>query len=632
VTERFSLLSANDIHLFSQGRHAHLYDTLGAHLVNANGREGTLFSLWAPNAARVSVIGEFNNWDVDAHPLHRREQSGIWEGLIAEAGKGSLYKFHVHSVRGNYAADKADPFAKLAEQPPGTASVVWDQSYEWGDGDWLAQRKRQDWCSRPVAIYEIHLGSWRRTDSHQWLNYRDTGEQLADYAAEMGFTHVEFLPVMEHPFYGSWGYQTIGYFAPTSRYGSPQDFMWLIDRLHQRGIGVILDWVPSHFPADEHGLGYFDGTHLYEYEDIRERIHPDWNSLIFDYSRPEVRSFLLSSAAFWLDQYHVDALRVDAVASMLYRDYSRRPGEWISNKYGGRENIEAIEFLRQVNEYIGREFPGAQTIAEESTAWPMVSRAAYAGGLGFSFKWDMGWMHDTLRYMAQDPYFRKYHHHELTFRMNYAFSESFVLPLSHDEVVHGKSSLVSKMPGDTWQKFASLRLLYAYMWAQPGKKLLFMGGEFAQWSEWRHDAQLDWSLLDSEPHAQMRMLVGSLNHLYRSERALHERETEAAGFQWIDCHDSEKNVISFLRKPSRPEGTVLVICNFSPVPRQNYRLGAPLSGAWKEILNTDAPEFGGSGVGNLGGAETVPIPLHGQRQSLTITLPPLAALYFRWES
>jgi 1,4-alpha-glucan branching enzyme len=448
---------------------------------------------------------------------------------------------------------------------------------------------------------------------------------------EMGYTHVELLPVMEHPFYGSWGYQTTSYFAPTSRYGSPQDFMWLIDHLHQRGIGVILDWVPSHFPADEHGLSYFDGTYLYEYEDARERIHPDWNSIIFNYARPEVRSFLLSTALFWLDKYHVDALRVDAVASMLYRDYSRRPGEWLPNRYGGRENIEAIEFLRQLNEQVAHNFPGVQTIAEESTAWPMVSRPVYAGGLGFGFKWDMGWRHDTLHYMSQDPFFRKYVHHELTFRMNYAFSENFMLPLSHDEVVHGKASLISKMPGDKWQKFANLRLLYAYMWAQPGKKLLFMGGEFGQWSEWNHDGQLDWPLLQQAEHGNIRMLLGTLNHLYKTERALHELETEASSFQWIDCNDSEKNVLSFLRKPPDAGGTVLVVCNFSPVSRVNYRLGVPLSGAWKEILNTDASEFGGSGVGNIGGAATVPIPLHGHLQSLTITLPPLGALYFRWE-
>jgi 1,4-alpha-glucan branching enzyme len=627
MTEAVSLLSDNDLYLFNEGTHARLYSRLGAHVIPDRG--GTYFAVWAPNAEAVSVVGGFNDWNPDAHSLAPRAQSGIWEGFVPGVGHGAIYKFHVRSRRLGYRANKADPFATFAEQPPSTASVVWDLSYEWGDNWWMSDRAQRNWYDSPVSTYEVHLGSWRR-DGQRWLNYREYGTQLADYVSEMGFTHVELLPVMEHPFYGSWGYQTTGYFAPTSRYGTPQDFMWLIDHLHQRGIGVILDWVPSHFPQDEHGLGYFDGTHLYEHDDPRLGFHPDWNSLIFNYGRNEVRSFLLSSAAFWLDKYHADGIRVDAVASMLYRDYSRKAGEWIPNRYGGRENIEAVEFLRQFNEHVFRDFPGVQTIAEESTAWPMVSKPTYIGGLGFGFKWDMGWMHDTLKYMSQDAFFRKYHHHELTFRMVYAFTENFMLPLSHDEVVHGKGSLLTKMPGDNWQKFANLRLLYAYMWTQPGKKLLFMGGEFGQWTEWNHESPLDWALLGFEIHRHVRMLLGSLNHLYKSEPALHYAEGQPSSFEWIDCHDAEKSVLSFLRKSSSDEGTILFLCNFTPVPRQNYRVGVPFSGHWHEILNTDAVEFGGSGVGNYGGAATVPIPLHGRLYSLTVTLPPLGAILLRW--
>jgi 1,4-alpha-glucan branching enzyme len=624
-----TLLSDDDVHLFNEGTHARLYERLGAHVATRENARGTYYSVWAPNAERVSVIGSFNGWNPDAHHLTPHRQSGIWEGFLSGVETGAVYKFHVRSRHRGYRADKADPFAYCSEEPPSTASVVCDLSYEWSDGYWMAERAKRQWLTSAISVYEVHLGSWRR-EGARWLNYRDAGAQLAEYVSGMGFTHVELLPLMEHPFYGSWGYQTAGYFSPTRRYGTPQDLMWLIDHLHQRGIGVIMDWVPSHFPEDEHGLGYFDGTHLYEHEDPRQGFHPDWKSLIFNYGRNEVRSFLLSSAAFWLDKYHVDALRVDAVASMLYRDYSRKAGEWIPNRYGGRENIEAVDFLRQLNQYVFGTFPGAQTIAEESTAWPMVSKPAYIGGLGFGFKWDMGWMHDTLKYMSQDSYFRKFHHHELTFRMVYAFSENFMLPLSHDEVVHGKGSLIGKMPGDYWQKFANLRLLYAYMWAQPGKKLLFMGGEFGQWSEWNHDSQLDWPLLDFDSHARLRALVGTLNHLYRTEPALHAGDAQAETFEWIDCHDAEKSVLSFLRKGPSEEGTLLILCNFTPVPRENYRVGVPFAGHWKEILNTDAPDFGGSGMGNYGGADTVPIPLHGRLYSLTVTLPPLAVLFFRW--
>ena len=628
MMEPISLLSDNDVYLFNEGTHARLYQHLGAHFLPE--RNGTYFAVWAPNAETVSVVGDFNAWNTDANLLTPHAQSGIWEGLVSGVGHGAGYKFHIRSRHRAYRANKSDPFAKYAERAPNTASLVWDLAYDWGDAEWMRERRHRNWYDSPVSVYEVHLGSWRR-DGARWLTYREIGDQLAEYVSQMGFTHVELLPVMEHPFYGSWGYQTTGYFAPTSRYGTPQDLMYLIDRLHQRGIGVILDWVPSHFPQDEHGIGYFDGTHLYEHEDPKQGFHPDWNSFIFNYGRNEVRSFLLSSAAFWLDKYHADGIRVDAVASMLYRDYSRKAGEWIPNRYGGRENIEAVEFLRQFNEHVFREFPGTQTIAEESTAWPMVSKPVYIGGLGFGFKWDMGWMHDTLKFMSQDAFFRKYHHHELTFRMIYAFTENFMLPLSHDEVVHGKGSLMGKMPGDNWQKFANLRLLYTYMWTQPGKKLLFMGGEFAQWSEWNHEVALDWALLDVESHAKIRMLLGTLNHLYNSEPALHEGELQAGSFEWIDCHDAEKSVLSYLRKATSDPGTILVLCNFTPVPRENYRVGVPFSGHWREILNTDAPDFGGSGVGNYGGATTVPIPLHGRLYSLTITLPPLGAILLRWD-
>ncbi|MGA8025682.1 MAG: 1,4-alpha-glucan branching protein GlgB, partial [Bryobacteraceae bacterium] len=494
------------------------------------------------------------------------------------------------------------------------------------DENWMTTRKEANSLDSPMSIYEVHLGSWRRVpdEGNRSLSYIELAAQLIPYVKEMGFTHVEFLPVMEHPFFGSWGYQTTGFFAPTSRYGTPQEFMKLVDEFHQNGIGVILDWVPSHFPNDEHGLGFFDGAHEYEHADPRQGIHPDWNSFVFNYGRNEVRSFLLSSATFWLDQYHADGLRVDAVASMLYLDYSRKEGQWIPNQYGGRENLEAIGFLRRMNMDVYQAHPDTQTIAEESTAWPMVSKPVYVGGLGFGLKWDMGWMHDTLEYMSQDPLFRKYHHHELTFRMVYAFNENFVLPLSHDEVVYGKGSLIRKMPGDNWQKFANLRLLFSYMYAQPGKKLLFMGAEFGQWTEWNHDGSLDWSLISKEPHAGLRLLLGDLNHLYRTEPALHIGEIGPSSFEWIDAHDAEKNVLSFLRK------TIAVVCNFSPVVRSNYRIGVPAKGFWKEILNSDSTQYGGSGKGNFGGVETVPIPLHGRNQSITIDLPPLAAVFFQW--
>jgi 1,4-alpha-glucan branching enzyme len=624
-------LNEADIRSFNLGENARMYRKLGAHVVNCDGRDGVHFGVWAPNARQVSVIGDFNGWTANTNMLERRPDSGVFEGFLAGVYPGARYKYHVESDVGGYVVDKADPYAFCTETPPLTGSVVCNLRYDWQDREWMERRVDANRLSSPISVYEVHLGSWRRRaeEGNRPLSYRELGAELVEYVKETGFTHVEFLPIMEHPFFGSWGYQTTGYFAPTSRYGSPQDFMWLIDQFHQNGVGVILDWVPSHFPTDEFALGYFDGTHLYEHEDPRLGFHPDWNSFIFNYGRHEVRSFLLSSAMFWLDVYHADGIRVDAVASMLYRDYSRREGEWIPNTYGGRENLEAISFLRQLNETVYREYPDVHTFAEESTAWPMVSRPTYIGGLGFGSKWDMGWMHDTLAYMAQDPLFRKYNHNKLTFRMMYAYSENFIMPLSHDEVVYGKGSLINKLPGDYGQKFAGMRALLGYMFTQPGKKLLFMGGEFGQWAEWNHDASLDWALLDFDSHARLRLLVGALNHLYRTEPALQECDVDPLGFEWIDCSDAEKNIISFMRKGKFPRDMLLVVCHFSPILRTNYRIGAPVRGYWQEILNTDAQIFGGAGDGNFGGMLTVPIPLHGRPYSLTITVPPLSVLVFR---
>ena len=627
-----SLLTDTDIYLFQEGTHTRLADVLGAHLTNRGGRDGVYFAVWAPNAGSVFVVGDFNGWARDATPLSSVGRAGLWEAFVPGVQAGSQYKYYIESSDGKYKVDKADPFGLFHQVSPETATVVWDLNHEWKDKAWMAGRGAANSIESPISIYEVHLGSWRRVaGENRPLSYRELAAELVPYIKEMGFTHVEFLPIMEHPFYGSWGYQTTGYFAPTSRYGTPQDLMGLIDEFHRNGIGVIFDWVPSHFPQDEHGLGYFDGAHEYEPADPRLGIQPDWNSFIFNYDRNEVRSFLLSSAMFWLDKYHADGLRVDAVASMLYLDYSRREGEWVRNQYGGRENLEAISFLRRMNEDIYRAYPDTQTIAEESTAWPMVSKPSYLGGLGFGFKWDMGWMHDTLQYMSFDPIFRKYHQDELTFRMVYAFNENFILPLSHDEVVYGKGSLIGKMPGDAWQKFANLRLLLAYMYAQPGKKLLFMGSEFGQWAEWNHDAALDWALITSERHAGLRLLVGDLNRLYREEQALRTSENNASSFEWIDCHDAEKNFLAFSRK-GRNEGEVIaVICNFSPVPLTNYRTGVPRPGLWNEVFNSNASNYGGSGQGNFGSARAVPIALHGRNHSLTLNLPPLAAVWFRWQ-
>ena len=629
--ETASLLTENDLYLFNEGSHFRLYDKLGAHVVNHEGISGTQVAVWAPNAAQVFVMGDFNGWDKHSNPLRPNGQSGIWEGFFPGIGNGTLYKYHIVSRFNDYRVDKTDPFSIFNEIPPKTASIVWNLDYQWGDREWMTSRRQRNALDKPMAIYEMHVGSWRRMteQNNRSLSYRELAPQLADYLERLGYTHVEFLPIMDHPFFGSWGYQITGYFAPSGNYGTPQDLMYLVDTLHQRGIGVILDWVPSHFPADEHGLAFFDGTHLYEHADPRQGYHPEWNSYIFNYGRKEVQSFLISNALFWLRTYHIDGLRVDAVASMLYLDYARKPGEWIPNQYGGRENIEAIGFLRRLNEEVYKNHSDVQTIAEESTSWPMVSRPNYVGGLGFGLKWDMGWMHDTLEYMSQDPIYRRYHHNKLTFRMIYAFHENFVLPLSHDEVVYGKRSLIGKMPGDDWQKFANLRALFGYMYAQPGKKLLFMGGEFGQWREWVHDGSLDWDLLGYPLHAGLQRWVQDLNRLYRSEPALHEMDCDPAGFEWIDCDDADSSTVTLIRKAKSSSTIILVVCNFTPVPRYSYRLGSPRSGSWQEILNSDAGEYGGSNMGNLGGVETVPVPLHGRPYSLTITLPPLSVSFFK---
>lgn len=625
VRHDVTLLSDQDVYLFNEGTHAGLHDRLGAHPMVAEGESGTCFAVWAPNAEEVSVIGDFNGWDRRSEPLRSRGNSGIWEGFVTGVEPGAVYKFHILSRGTGYRVDKADPFAAYAEVPPKTASVVWDPTYDWQDDAWMRSRGRANALDAPMSIYEMHLGSWGRDEPGRTLGYREIAPRLAAHLKALNFTHVELLPVMEHPFYGSWGYQSTGYFAPTSRYGTPQDLMAMIDLLHQEGIGVILDWVPSHFASDEHGLAYFDGTHLFEHADPRQGFHPDWGSAIFNYGRTEVRSFLLSSAMLWLDRYHADGLRVDAVASMLYLDYSRKQGEWIPNEFGGRENLRAVEFLRGLNTAIYARHPDVQTSAEESTAWPAVSRPVDAGGLGFGLKWDMGWMHDSLQYFAKEPIHRAFEHDTITFRMIYAFNENFVLPLSHDEVVHGKGSLLGKMPGDDWQRFANLRLLYAYQFAQPGKKLLFMGGELAQGAEWNHEGQLQWELLQDASHEGVRRLVSDLAGLHRTEPALHELDTAPQGFEWIDASDRAASVLSFLRK-GRSSRPVLFVANFTPVPRHRYRVGVPVGGRWAELLNTDAEVYGGSGQGSYGGVEADEVPMHGRDRSLSLVLPPLAAV------
>ena len=626
------LLGETDFHLLAEGTHARLYEKLGAHAAVEDGQPGMRFAVWAPNAETVGVMGDWTGWGAAPVPLRAVPNTGVWQGFVRGVGPGQRYKYRILSRYGGYMVDKADPFAFASETPPATASVTASLDYQWGDTDWIAVRRARNALDAPVSIYEVHLGSWMRDPDHPTrpLGYRALAPRLVEHVQRTGFTHVELMPVAEHPFYGSWGYQVTSFYAPSARYGSPQDFMFLIDTLHRNGIGVILDWTPAHFPTDQHGLIYFDGTHLYEHADPRQGLHAEWGSALFNYGRNEVRSFLVSNATFWLDRYHLDGLRVDAVASMLYLDYGRKAGEWVPNSHGGRENLDAIEFIRTFNLAVYRQHPDVQTIAEESTAWPRVSHPIDAGGLGFGLKWDMGWMHDTLSYFEQDPIHRRHHHHKLTFRGLYAFSENFVLPLSHDEVVYGKKSLLEKMPGDPWRQFANLRLLYAYMWAQPGKKLLFMGGEFGQRREWSHESSLDWHLLHESPlHGQLQLLVGELNRLYRTEGALHERDADPGGFEWIAADDLENSVYAFLRKPREGGRPVLAVFNNTPVPRFNYRLGVPREGIWTEVLNTDAEAFGGSGHGNIGAVEASPVPSHGRPYSLNLTLPPLGALFLR---
>lgn len=630
LTRPATMFTSEDVYLFNEGRHLRLWDKLGAHSTATNDGQGTTFAVWAPNARQVSVIGEFNDWNPRDHFLRPVQSSGVWEGFIPNVGVGETYKYHIVSQHG-YEVDKADPFGFQHEVPPRTASVITDLTYDWGDESWMKNRHDRQQLQAPMSIYEVHLGSWKRVpqDGNRSLSYRELAYELADYVTRLGFTHVEFLPVMEHPFYGSWGYQTTGYFAPSSRYGSPKDFKFLIDHLHCRGIGVILDWVPSHFPTDEHGLAYFDGTYLYEHADPRQGFHPDWQSSIFNYGRHEVCGFLINSALFWLNEYHADGLRVDAVASMLYLDYSRREGEWIPNQWGGRENLDAVHFLQQLNEAAYAEQPDVQIIAEESTAWPRVSHPTYVGGLGFGMKWDMGWTHDTLSYLAHDPIHRKFHHNELTFRMVYAFHEHYVLGLSHDEVVHGKRSLIGRMPGDNWQKFANLRLLYSYQFSQPGKKLVFMGCEFGQWREWNHDDSLDWHLETNPQHSALQRCFSYLATLYKSEPALHELDCDPSGFEWIDANDVELSVLSYLRYSLHTREMIAVVLNFTPDPRVNYRIGVPRGGYWREIFNSDAAEHGGAGWGNLGGVEATPVGFHGRPHSLNLTLPPLGAIFLK---
>ncbi len=617
-----------DLHLMGEGNHLRSFEKLGAHVIVQNGIRGVHFAVWAPNASYVSVIGDFNGWEQGMHPMASSDV-GIWTTFVRDAEPGHRYKYFIQARDGSFQAEKADPYAFECEFRPRSASVVCDLAgYQWNDGAWMSSRKARQSHEKPLSIYELHLGSWRRVpeDGGRYLTYRELAHELAEYISEMGFTHVELLPICEHPFDGSWGYQTIGYFAPTSRFGRPHEFMYLVDVLHQAGIGVLLDWVPSHFPRDGHGLSNFDSTQLYEHEDPRIGVHHEWDTLAFNFGRNEVRNFLTSSAIFWLEKYHIDGLRVDAVASMLYLDYSRNQGEWIPNEFGGNENLEAVAFVKKLNETLYRMFPDIITIAEESTAWPLVSRPTYVGGLGFGYKWNMGWMHDVLNYITKDPVHRAYHHNDLTFGLLYAFHENFILPFSHDEVVHGKGSMLGKMPGDVWQRFANLRSLYGFMYGHPGKKLLFMGSEFGQWDEWNHDKSLDWHLLQEPLHEGLRLWVRDLNRLLSSDPALHGCDFEPYGFHWIECNDSEHSVVSFLRRSQDGDSVVVVVCNFTPVPRFDYRIGAPLAGQWREALNSDATFYGGSGVGNLGTIFTEDVPVHGFAQSFRMTLPPLGTL------
>jgi 1,4-alpha-glucan branching enzyme len=623
-----SILTGYDLHLLGEGRHYHAYDRMGAQLRTVDGVHGVNFAVWAPNAHGVSVVGDFNRWDDRCHQLRKHFDNGIWELFVPGIGAGEKYKIRLKTPHGEI-VEKSDPYGFAAEMPPRTASIVCDLNrFQWSDDDWMQRRRQTNPLQQPISVYEVHLGSWRRQDGN-WLGYRELAEQLVEYCTKMGFTHVELLPVSEHPFYGSWGYQPIGNFAVTSRYGTPDDFMYFVDHCHRHGIGVIIDWVPAHFPRDGHGLRRFDGTALYEHEDPRQGEHPDWGTMVFNYGRNEVRNYLIANAMFWLDKYHIDGLRVDAVASMLYLDYSRKEGEWVPNRFGGRENLEAVDFIKEFNYVAHGKFPGVLTIAEESTAWAGVSRPTDFGGLGFSMKWNMGWMNDTLRYFSNDPIHRRYHHNELTFSLIYAFTENFVLPLSHDEVVHGKGSLIGQMPGDLWQKFANLRLLYSYMWTHPGKKLLFMGGEVAQWNEWNHDQQVQWELLQWDTHHGVQRLLADLNALYRREPALHQVDFHYAGFEWMDCQNADDSVLAYVRRATNPDDLLLICCNFTPVVRQGYRVGVPKPGWYREVFNSDSSYYGGSNVGNHPGAQSDPVPHHGRPQSLQITLPPLATVVLK---
>jgi len=621
-----------DLHLFGEGRHYKIYEKLGAHILQMNGIKGVHFALWAPNVKGVSVIGDFNRWNKKTHPMKPRGSSGIWELFIPGIGEGEIYKFWVRSRFGNYTEEKADPFGFYFEVRPKSATIVYDiDKFKWTDHEWLSEREKKNWLGSPISIYEVHLNSWRRVpeEGNRFLTYMELAHTLIPYVKEMGYTHIELLPITEHPLDESWGYQPIGYFAPTSRFGTPDDFMYFVNQCHLNNIGVILDWVPAHFPKDPHGLARFDGTYLYEHEDPKKGEHRDWGTSIFNYGRNEIGNFLLASALFWLEKYHIDGLRLDAVTSMLYLDYSRKPGDWIPNIYGGNENLEAIAFLKRFNEIVHQYHSGVLTIAEESTAWPMVSRPTYVGGLGFSLKWNMGWMHDTLEYFSKDPIHRKYHHNNLTFSLLYAFTENFILVLSHDEVVHGKRSILDKMPGDPWQKFANARLLYGFMYCHPGKKLLFMGGEIGQWVEWRFNESLDWHLLQYEPHQRVQRYVKDLNNLYRQEPALYEIDFHHTGFEWIDFGDWEQSIVSFIRRAKNPEDFLVMVFNFTPVPRFGYRIGVPQRGFYKELLNSDSGIYGGSNIGNLGGLEAEPIPWHGRPFSLNLTLPPLGMVIFK---
>jgi 1,4-alpha-glucan branching enzyme len=626
------LLTDFDLHLFAEGTFYKAYEKLGAHVRSVDRITGVHFVLWAPNAVRVSVVGDFNRWNGRCHPMTNRGATGLWELFIPDLPEFTLYKYEIRSRHHDALLVKADPYARASELRPRTASVVRDLTcYTWHDQTWTTARAERDPLVAPFSVYEVHLGSWMRVpeDGNRWLTYRELAQKLIPYAQDLGYTHLELMPVTEHPFDGSWGYQATGYFSATSRYGPPEDFMAFVDQAHQAGLGIIMDWAPAHFPDDPHGLATFDGTHLYDHADPRLGHHPDWHSRIFNYDRAEVRNFLLNSALFWLDKYHIDGLRVDAVASMLYLDYGRDAGEWIPNEFGGRENLGAVSFIRELNVLVHREFPGAVTIAEESTAWPGVSRPTYTGGLGFTFKWNMGWMHDMLDYFSHNPIFRRYHQNQITFGLLYAFSENFMLALSHDEVVHGKRTLLDKMPGDVWQRFANLRLLYGYLYSHPGKKMLFMGGEFGQWREWNHDTSLDWHLCEFEPHRGLQRLIRDLNRVYREEPALHEVDFDWSGFQWIDFTDTDNSVIAFLRRGKSSEAVIVCICNFTPVPRHGYRIGVPAPGWYRELINSDSFTYGGSNMGNAGGAHSTDYPCHNLPHSLTLTLPPLSVLLLK---